>query len=161
MRTRAADAAAVDALRAEVLARFQPDDPLTRHLAERAALLVWRLQRLAEAERQLLADMREPGERRFRGGEAVLRALFESSLARLADFEQRVARELCELLRRLAELCPKDPQGSDHLFDREGKSRVRQSRGKAEMDGDPARSGEMAEDGPRCAAIRGIASGRR
>lgn len=118
----AEDHAAFEALRAEVLDRFRPGDPLTRHLAERAALLVWRLQRLAEAERQLLADMREPGERRFRGGEAVLRALLESGLARLADFEQRVARELCELLRRLSELCPKPAVDSAHVVDTQRKN---------------------------------------
>jgi len=100
------DPAAFDALRAELLDHWQPPDPLTRQLVERAALLLWRLHRLAEAEHELLMEHRMSGERRYRGGTAMLRALTEDpSFVRFSRYEQQVAHELADLTKRLAELC--------------------------------------------------------
>lgn len=100
------DPAAFDALRAELLEHWRPADPVTRQLVERAALLLWRLRRLAEAEHELLMEHRMSGERRYRGGTAMLRALTEDpGFASFSRYEQQVARELADLAKRLVELC--------------------------------------------------------
>lgn len=100
------DPAAFDALRSELLECWRPADPVTRQLVERAVLLLWRLRRLAEAEHELLMDHRMSGERRYRGGTAMLRALTEDpTFHAFSRYEQQVARELADLAKRLVDLC--------------------------------------------------------
>jgi len=96
------DAEAFAALRADLFAHYAPADPVRAHLVARLALLLWRLGRLAEAERLVLMEQRAEGERRFRGAEAILRTFTENDdLARLGEFERRLVRELLELSRWL------------------------------------------------------------
>ena len=51
-------------------------------------------------------DHRMTGERRYRGGTAMLRALTEDpTFDSFSRYEQKVARELADLAKRLVELC--------------------------------------------------------
>ena len=96
------DAAAFEALFAEVTAAFGAHDPLRRQLALRLATVLWRLRRVPAVERVLVEDCRWPRERRTPTAVLLARAMTEGEgLRTLGAYEQRLAAELRRLVRLL------------------------------------------------------------